>query len=353
MDNSMVYDITKIAITPEILNLIAEIDEFKGTWQAFDKLAPKRLLSLKKIATIESIGSSTRIEGAKLSDKEIEHLLSNLQKKSFRTRDEQEVAGYAYTCEEIFTNFINIPFSENSIKQLHKWLLQYSEKDVTHRGEYKKLSNTVEAFDENGKSIGIIFETATPFETPFKMQELVNWLRETLQTKALHPLLTIGIFVIIFLAIHPFQDGNGRLSRILTTLLLLQNGYIYVPYSSLENIIENNKESYYLALRRSQQTLKTSNADFTPWLLFFLRALQKQKTQLQTKIAREKLIIADLPAKATEIITIIREHGNITIEQLEKITKINRSTLKKYLSLLVKNKHIMRLGKGRATYYTW
>jgi Fic family protein len=154
------------------------------------------------------------------------------------------------------------------------------------------------------------------------------------------------------LAIHPFQDGNGRLSRILTTLLLLQNGYQYVPYSSLENIIENNKESYYLALRRTQQTLKNANPDFTPWLQFFLRSLQKQKLHLETKIAREKLIIADLPAAATEIITIIREHGNITSEHLEKITKINRNTLKKYLASLVKKGHIVRLGKGRATYYT-
>src|SRR5690606_36903546 len=144
---------------------------------------------------------------------------------------------------------------ENFIKQLHSMLLQYSSKDQRHRGEYKSLSNNVEAFDPNGESLGIVFQTASPFDTPAKMTELVLWTRESLEDKSLHALLVIAIFTVIFLAIHPFQDGNGRLSRVLTTLLLLRAGYAYVPYSSLESIIEESKDSYYLALRRTQGTL--------------------------------------------------------------------------------------------------
>ncbi len=163
-----------LQITPEILNLIARIDEFKGAWRALGTLAPDRLSALRRVATIESIGSSTRIEGSKLSDREVERLLSKLQIKSFATRDEQEVAGYAELMDLIFSSFQDISLSENHIKQLHQILLQYSEKDAWHRGNYKTNSNSVAAFDENGMQIGIVFETATPFDTPRLMSELVE-----------------------------------------------------------------------------------------------------------------------------------------------------------------------------------
>ncbi|MGL9689143.1 MAG: hypothetical protein ACR5K6_05405 [Wolbachia sp.] len=128
------FDISKIVITSEMLKLVAEIDEFKGAWQLFGSLAPECLQMLKKIATIESIGSSIRIEGAKLSDREVEQLLSKLDTQSFCSRDEQEIAGYAYVCEEVFQNCENMPFAENVIKQLHIWLLQFSHKDQRHMG---------------------------------------------------------------------------------------------------------------------------------------------------------------------------------------------------------------------------
>lgn len=346
------FDISKLSVSPAMLNMIADIDEFKGVWKHFGKLAPDRLQVLRKVATIESIGSSTRIEGAKLSDSEVEQLLARLDTHSFRSRDEEEVAGYASVCEEIFTSFEEIELTENVIKQLHAWLLKFSHKDERHRGEYKKFPNNVEAFDAQGKSLGVVFQTTSPFETPGKMQELVYWTREHLEHKTLHPLLVIGIFVVVFLAIHPFQDGNGRLSRVLTTLLLLKAGYTYVPYSSLESIIENSKESYYLSLRRTQQTLLEAQPEFDPWLLFFLRALQKQKNHLEVKIERENLMRLHLPVLSGDIISLLREHSRLTIGQLEELTRANRNTLKKYLSDLVSNAQIKRFGKGRGTWYT-
>lgn len=247
-----------IFVTSEILKLISEIDEFKGAWRALGTLAPERLLALRRVATIESVGSSTRIEGSKLSDREIEALLTNLEIKQFDTRDEQEVAGYAEVMETVFQSWNEIPLTENHIKQLHRDLLVHSQKDERHRGQYKTASNSVAAFDENGKQVGIVFETATPFDTPALMQELVEWVNKTRNEKDLHPLLGVAVFVVVFLEIHPFQDGNGRLSRALTTLLLLQAGYVYVPYSSLESVIEQSKEAYYLALQKrrgqSEQT---------------------------------------------------------------------------------------------------
>src|ERR1035437_8739471 len=174
--------------------------------------------------------------------------------KTFQ-RDEQEVAGYAEVMETVFLAWSEIPITENHIKQLHRDLLRCSDKDERHRGEYKTLRNDVGAFDPEGKMIGIVFETATPFDTPRRMQELVAWLKEARELKRIHPLLIVAVFVVVFLEIHPFQDGNGRLSRVLTTLLLLQAGYAYVPYSSLESVIENSKEGYYLALRQTQSTI--------------------------------------------------------------------------------------------------
>ena len=246
-----------VQITPEILSLIAGVDEFKGAWRALGTLAPDRLSALRRVATIESIGSSTRIEGSRLSDRQVEQLLSNLQIKSFATRDEQEVAGYAEVMELIFSSWQDIALTENHIKQLHRDLLTYSEKDARHRGHYKTSTNNVVAFDEDGKQLGVVFATATPFDTPSLMTELVTWFNAERQAARLHPLLLIGIWVVVFLEIHPFQDGNGRLSRVLTTLLLLQAGYAYVPYSSLESVIEQSKEAYYLALRQTQGTSRT------------------------------------------------------------------------------------------------
>ena len=244
-----------IVITPEILALIAQIDEFKGAWRALGSLAPERLLALRRVATIESVASSTRIEGSKLTNAEVDVLLSNLKIKKFNTRDEQEVAGYAEVMELLFASWEHIHFNENHIRQLHRDLLAFSDKDAHHRGRYKTIPNNVGAFNERGEQVAVVFETATPFDTPRLMQELAEWVRQTRDSKALHPLLIVAVFVVVFLEIHPFEDGNGRLSRILTTLLMLQSGYNYVPYSSLESIIEQNKGAYYLALRQTQGTI--------------------------------------------------------------------------------------------------
>ena len=159
-------DIATLRITPAVLSLIAELDEFKGAWQAIGRIAPDRLSALRRVATIESAGSSTRIEGAGLSNRDVEILLSNLELRSFATRDEQEVAGYADVMETVFAHWPDISLTENHIKQLHRDLLIHSHKDERHRGDYKTLANHVEAFDADGQSLGIVFASATPFETP-------------------------------------------------------------------------------------------------------------------------------------------------------------------------------------------
>ena len=345
-------NVETLKVTNPILALISELDEFKGAWQAIGRIAPERLSNLRHVATIESIGSSTRIEGAKLSDREVEALLSNLDSQSFANRDEEEVAGYAAVMETIFENAKDIPLTVNYIKQLHGQLLQYSQKDVRHRGEYKSLSNSVEAFTPEGGSVGVIFETATPFDTPRLMDELIEWANSALEKKSLHPLLVIAVFTVVFLEIHPFQDGNGRLSRILTTLLLLKAGYAYVPYSSLESIIETNKESYYLALRQTQGTIRTDAPDWQPWVTYFLQSLAKQKQKLNVKIQRERLILGDLPELSVQILELAREHGRVTVNEAEKATGASRNTIKDHIKSLTKNGQLERHGAGRGTWYS-
>lgn len=339
-----------LTISTEMLNLISDIDKFQGGWNILHIMTPERLEQLRYVATIESIGSSTRIEGAKLTDAEVGNLLGRIGKESFKTRDEQEVAGYARVMETIFQSYEHIPLTENYIKQLHSMLLQYSDKDERHRGGYKTLNNHVEAFDADGHSLGVVFKTATPFDTPRLMAELLKWTTETLEDKAYHPLITVGVFNVVFLAIHPFQDGNGRLSRVLATLLLLKAGYSYVPYSSLESIIERNKNSYYLALRRTQGTLDAEKPDWLPWLEFFLRSLKRQKDHLVTKMEENKGWDG-LPADSVRILEFLSQHHRITAKEAEELTGTLKTTLKNRFRELTEKGLIVRYGKGRATWY--
>ena len=343
----------KITVTQDLLKLIAEIDEFKGKWEALKNLSPERLRQLRKVATIESIGSSTRIEGAKLTDMQVETLLSNLTATSFKSRDEQEVAGYAEAMDIVFQAYDDMHITENHIRQLHQTLLRHSNKDERHRGDYKKLDNHVVAIDEHGKEIGVIFETATPFDTPREMEELVRWVNKAVAENSLHPLLIVAVFIVTFLAIHPFQDGNGRLSRILTTLMLLRAGYVYVPYASLESVVEDNKDLYYKALRRTQTTLKADSPDWEPWLGFFLRCLKKQKSNLAAKIEKEKAgDDTALPALSVQVLELLKKHERLTIAELVEHTGANQNTLKVRLRELVSMGRIQRHGKARATWYS-
>ena len=338
-------------ITPEMLRLIAQIDEFKGAWKALGSLAPERLTALRRVATIESVGSSTRIEGSKLSDRQVESLLANLSIRAFTSRDEQEVAGYAETMEQVFQSWEHIPLTENHIRQLHRDLLRHSDKDERHRGQYKNTPNSVAAFDAHGQQIGIVFETASPFDTPRLMQELVDWTNAELNAEAFHPLLVIGIFIVSFLAIHPFQDGNGRLSRILTALLLLRCGYAYTPYSSLESVIENSKEGYYLSLRQTQTSIQTDSPDWHPWLLFFLRSLHQQMKRLERKMEQEHIVMAALPELSSQILNYAREHGRVTVKDMVILTGVSRNTLKEHFRRLIANGQLDMRGKGRGTWY--
>lgn len=332
----------------EIIRLIGSLDEFKGAWKVTASLSSERLAVLKQIATIESVASSTRIEGSILSNAEVEWVLSGLKRDAFKSRDEQEVMGYADLMERIFESSERIALTEDEIKYLHRILINYDR----HRGEYKKFPNKVVSTDQFGNQTDL-FVTASPLETLQLMPDLIVWTREQLEANQIHPLLVIAAFVVKFLAIHPFQDGNGRLSRALTTLLLLKSGYAYVPFSSLESVIEKNKDQYYLALRKTQSSFIESSkpSDWEPWIAFFLRSMKKQQDHLSEKMEREQILQGELLPLAIQLLELIRQHGTLQSSQMVELTKESKSTIRLRLKELEERGHIVHYGNGRNTRY--
>ena len=337
-------------IPQNLWTVINQIDELKGRWIGGAKLNPQALGRLKRSVLVTSTGASTRIEGAKLSDEDIEKMMRGLSMQKFADRDKQEVQGYYELLENVFNSYEKIPFSESSIQHLHRELLKYVEKDELHRGEYKKGENRVEMVNEAGQSIGALFDTTPAWLTPKEMLELVEWTREAIILKEIHPLLITGNFLVEFLNIHPFTDGNGRLSRVLTNLMMLQAGYAYVLYVSHEKLIEDNKAEYYVALRKSQKTLRTDNPNITPWLEFFLDILltqAKQAIELLSKENIEKL----LSPKQLLVWQYLETVSEATPGEIAKNTKVARPTVSQALDTLLRLKKVERIGQGRTTRY--
>lgn len=337
-------------IPAEIWSKITQIDELKGQWIAGARLDPQVLGRLKRSVLITSTGASTRIEGSILSDEDVEKLMRGIDIQKFTDRDKQEVKGYYELLENVFDSWKHLRFNESTIKHFHQELLKYVKKDEIHRGEYKKTENKVEMIDAAGKSIGVLFDTTPAYLTPKEMQELVEWTQKTIIGKKHHPLLTISNFLIEFLQIHPFQDGNGRLSRILTNLFLLKEGYLYMPYVSHEKLIEDNKPEYYLTLRQSQKTFKTDRETIIPWLDFFLTIFLKQSQAAVSLLSKEN-IEKLLSKKQLAVWQYLQKVDEAAPGEIAKKSKVARPTVSQALDKLLRLRKIERIGLGRSTRY--
>lgn len=337
-------------IPSEIWLKINKIDELKGQWIAGAQLSPQVLGRLKRSVLITSTGASTRIEGAKLSDEDIEKMMRGLSVQKFTDRDVQEVKGYYELLNNIFDSWKSIKLSENTIKHFHKELLKHVDKDKGHRGEYKKQENKVHMINEAGESVSVLFDTTPAYLTPKEMQELIDWTVMSLDENKYHPLLTIGNFLVEFLNIHPFLDGNGRISRVLTNLLLLKTGYAYTPYASHEKLVEANKPDYYLALRRSQKTIKTKKEDVTSWLNFFLKIVLEQSKQAVELLSKENIekLLSPKQLAVWEYLNTVEEASPA---EISKHAKVARPTINQALDKLLRLKKIDRIGLGRSTRY--
>ncbi|MBI5676335.1 MAG: Fic family protein [Nitrospirae bacterium] len=342
--------IKRVHLSQIILQKITQIDEFKGLWKGGLRLSPQTLGRLKRSVLITSTGASTRIEGSKMSDDEVARLIQGLKSTPPKGRDAQEVAGYADLLGRIFDHWKTLKITEGQILHFHKILLNFSEKDKTHKGKYKTSDNKVVMRKEDGEEI-VIFEPTPPYLTKKEMDDAIFWLNEEIERKETHSLILIANFIFEFLAVHPFRDGNGRLSRALTTLLLLKAGYTYVPYVSLDEIIEERKIDYYLALRKTQSRHKTKNEDITPWLIFFLDALLEQIKRakgIMEKDQPEKL----LSEKQLAIYQLFQA-DTLSVSEISRQLKnsIPMATIKQALSRLVGLKMIERIGMGRGVRY--
>lgn len=332
-----------------MLRLVGEIDDFKGHWRRVSEVRAERLAQLRQVTTIESTASSTRIEGAELSDAEVARVLEGMHMDSFRARDEEEVRGYGELLTLIYDSQADIPLTENHLTQLHGVLLRHSTKDERHRGDYKKLPNDVVATHPDGRQ-EVLFQTASPFDTPQRMTELVAATNAAFERDDIHALVVIARFVVDFLAIHPFQDGNGRLARAVTTLLLLRAGYDYVPYSSLERVIEENRAQYYAALRASQLAMRQNPAAFGDWLLFFLRALRAQKRSLEAKLQVERSML-QLSEVQQQIVDFVRSAGRTTTSAIGIRFDIPYRTVRYHLDILVGRGLVAAHGQRKGRYY--
>lgn len=337
-------------LEPQIVAILASIDEVKGQFRAGLRMTPQAITSLRKSVLVTSAGASTRIEGAKLNDKEVEKILQGLTVSRFEDRDSQEVQGYLETLQNIFSSHDSLPLRESVILSLHKQLLKYSTKDDLHRGSYKRTENTVGVLDKAGRVVKIMFATTKAWQTPKEMQELVLYTGEALEKKRFHPLLIIANFVVEFLKIHPFEDGNGRLSRVLTNLLLLQSGYQFVQYVSHEQIVERRKDEYYLALRKSQETAGTAKDTISSWLNFFSSVLAEQ-AQIALVLISEEAIEDTLSPKQRVVWQYLTAVGEAAPLEIVKGTGVALGTVRQALNRLVVLQKIKRVGQGRGTKY--
>ena len=330
----------------DISNLISKIDRFDASWTTIEKLQGDALNHLKTVATIQSVGASTRIEGSKLTDKQVKDLLTDIDVSQLIDRDKQEVAGYYQALDLITEAFTDIPIIEGNIKNLHNILLKFSEKDKWHQGDYKKHSNVVEATFPDG-SKQVVFKTTEPgYPTEDAMRSLINWFNKKDNTP---PLIKAAAFVYDFLSIHPFQDGNGRLSRLLTTLLLLQSGFLWIQYVSLENEIEKNKKEYYNVLRRCQ--VQRPNEDITDWIEFFLRSLLNIQKKLDAKINMASPS-ENLSLKQKEIYIFLSENPESQMSTLIAEINSSKTVINKLLKELLDMELIVKNGVGRGINYS-
>ena len=345
----------RLNLNPAVIELvyqtISEIDGIKNSWQITKQLLPQTIERLTRSVIVTSTGSSNRIEGNRLSDIEVEHLYKDLRVKKFKTRDEQEIAGYLKCLESVFNNYNNIPISESSILTLHHDMLIFSERDVRHKGHYKFGSNRVEAKDLTGNIVGVIFDPTPPYLVKKEMLELIDWYLWAIATKAKHSLILIANFIFEYLAIHPFQDGNGRTSRLLTNLMLLQQGYLFTQIVSHERIIEANKMDYYLALNKTQSTWKTDSEDITPWLQFFLNIIKSQSTQALKIIEGDNIEYLLSEKQLLLWSWIVERSTEFSRKDAVNALGFPERTIESIIKKLVMLKRLHRLGQGKATRY--
>lgn len=342
---SLLIHTLKLDLGMKLLTDLSRIERFDASWATIEKREGASLKQLKSIATVRSVGASTRIEGSKMTNDEVAVLIEKLSNAKLEERDEQEVIGYFEALDTIAENYESISISESQIKNLHKILMRHGDKDAWHRGNYKQVSNAVEANLIDGTK-QIVFRTTEPgLATQDAMIQLLEWYNSDKETI---PLVKAALFVYEFLSIHPFQDGNGRLSRLLGSLLLLKNGYSWIQYVSFEHEIESRKSAYYKVLLQTQRNRPGENV--TDWLTFFVSCLVNIQEQLLVKLEEGKTE-QHIPQREKRILFFIQNHAGSGSSEIARKLDMALPTVKKSLAELVLKGSITKEGRGKSTGY--
>ncbi|MFT4553514.1 MAG: Fic family protein [Chlamydiales bacterium] len=301
----------QLDITKEMLNSIAEIDEFKGEWKVVRGNVSAKLEALRKEQTSNAY------------------------------LDNEELASFTEAMDIVLSSYDQVPLTEDHIKQLHSLLFKHLHGDLKQRGQYKRQPDM----------FATPMETASPFETPLKMQELMRWTTKQMESKEWHPIIVAAVFTAVFMTIHPFSDGNDRLAKILMTWILMKAGYTYIPFQPLKELLDFHKESYYSALRRTRSSMNTEKVDWEQWILFFLKIMKLQKDRLGQELSHEEEFGMELPDLSLQIVDLVKTHGRLSISRIRDLTEANRNTLKVHLRKLVEEKHLSKFGQGRGVWY--
>ena len=334
-------------LTPEIVSLLTQIHEYKGEQTLFIEAKADTLTQLVDIAKIQSTEASNKIEGIYTSDERLKSLVSN--KTTPRTRNEQEIAGYRDVLSTIHESHDFIPVKPSIILQLHRDLYKFSGK--TSGGVYKGADNVIAEEDSEGNK-HVRFTPVPAWETPASIDAICEAFDEILSGSDADPLLIIPMFILDFLCIHPFNDGNGRMSRLLTLLLLYRAGYIVGKYISIEKMIEQTKETYYEALQKSSVNWHEDKNDYLPFVEYTLGIVVAAYREFSSRV---KLLVTSKMSKPERIREIIKNTlGKITkAEIIEKCPDISQITVQRALNDLVTNEEILKIGGGRYTAYMW
>lgn len=329
----------------EIIGLVAQIHEYKGRQELYLKQKPAELDRLVEIAKIQSTESSNAIEGICTTNIRLLQLLKD--KTTPRTRDEEEIMGYRDVLNTIHENYEYIPVTPNYILQLHRDLYQYSHKSIG--GSFKNTQNYISATDDSGREF-VLFTPLAPYETPAAMEAICDSYNRTLAAQKIDALLLIPVFIHDFLCIHPFNDGNGRMSRLLTTLLLYRSGYMIGRYISLESKIAKNKSLYYDVLEQCQLGWMENTEDPTPFIKYLLQMILAAYRDFEERVS---LVDEKLPAIETVRRAVYNKIGKFTkSEVLALCPTLSKASVENAIKLLVEQGILQKHGSGRSTFYT-
>ena len=334
-------------LTPEIVTMLSQIHEFKGEQNLFIEAQSDTLTQLVEIAKIQSTEASNKIEGIFTSDERLKKLVTN--KTTPRSRNEQEIAGYRDVLSTIHDSYEFIPVRPSIILQLHRDLYKFSGKSIG--GAYKNADNVIAEEDNEGNRF-VRFQPIPAWETPDSIEALCDAFDDAIARNEADPLLIIPMFILDFLCIHPFNDGNGRMSRLLTLLLLYRAGYIVGKYISIEKVIETTKDTYYESLQSSSQGWYEEENDYAHFVRYMLSVILSAYRDFSSRV---RVLTTSGMSKPDRIREIIKDTlGKITkTEIMQKCPDISQVTVQRTLNDLIKNGDIIKIGGGRYTSYIW